>query len=156
MPMSATLTVMGGLPDQAGRVYEIGPATTTLGRGLGCDIQLPDQGISRMHAELVWEGESLILVHLSQVNRTLVNGREISGRAVLVGGEEIQFADRVVLRVKLEAIAEPATPPAEPLTPIPTPAATSSASASASTPRPLRAPAASPSPASYAMRARAR
>ena len=93
---------MGGLPDQAGQVFEVGPEATTLGRGLNCDIQLADQSISRLHAEVVWEGETLVLVHKSQVNRTLVNGTQITERTPLSGGEEIQLADRVVLRLKLE------------------------------------------------------
>lgn len=116
--MSATLTVMGGLPDQAGRVFEVGDGTTTLGRGLSCDIQLSDQSISRLHAELVWEGETLVLVHKSQVNRTLVNSEQITGRIELRGGEEIQLADRVVLRLKLERdeaeVAPPAPTPSSP------------------------------------------
>jgi Fe-S-cluster-containing dehydrogenase component/thioredoxin reductase/CRP-like cAMP-binding protein/pSer/pThr/pTyr-binding forkhead associated (FHA) protein len=101
----ATLTVMGGLPEQAGQIFEVGSGTTTLGRGLSCDIQLPDQSISRLHAELVWEGEVLVLVHKSQVNRTRVNGAELEGRLPLTGGEEIQFADSVVLRIKIESDA---------------------------------------------------
>ncbi|HPG28813.1 MAG TPA: FHA domain-containing protein, partial [Myxococcota bacterium] len=101
----ATLTVMGGLPERAGQVFEIGPTSTTLGRGLACDVQLPDQSISRLHAEVVWEGEDLVLVHRSQVNRTLVDGVEIAERRVLRGGEEIQLADRVTLRVKIEDLA---------------------------------------------------
>jgi thioredoxin reductase/Fe-S-cluster-containing dehydrogenase component len=96
---------MRGLPAQAGQIFEVGSATTTLGRGLSCDIRLSDQNISRVHAELVWEGESLVLVHKSQVNRTLVNGQEVAQRRVLSGGEEIQFADRVVLRIKIESEA---------------------------------------------------
>ncbi|MBB84905.1 MAG: cyclic nucleotide-binding protein [Deltaproteobacteria bacterium] len=101
--MRATLTIMGGLPDQAGQSFDVGPETTTLGRGLACDIQLADQSISRLHAELVWEGETLVLVHKSQVNRTLVNGVQITDRLELAGGEEIQLADRVVLRLRIEA-----------------------------------------------------
>ncbi len=101
MSSSATLTVMAGLPDLAGQVYEVGPGTTTLGRGLSCDIQLPDQSISRTHAELVWQGDSLFLVHKSQVNRTLVDGVVVSERRALRGGEEIQLADRVVLRLRI-------------------------------------------------------
>ncbi|MGB0618815.1 MAG: NAD(P)-binding domain-containing protein [Myxococcota bacterium] len=101
--MRATLTVMGGLPDQAGQSFHVGPETTTLGRGLACDVQLADQSISRLHAELVWEGETLVLVHKSQVNRTLVNGVQITDRLELAGGEEIQLADRVVLRLRIEA-----------------------------------------------------
>ena len=101
--MRATLTVMSGLPDQAGQVFELDPGVTTIGRGLACVIQLPDQNVSRVHAELLWEGEELVLVHKSQVNRTLINGVEVVGRQTLSGGDEIQFADRVVLRLKIEA-----------------------------------------------------
>lgn len=101
---------MSGLPDQAGRVFAVQAGTTTLGRGLACDVQLTDQSISRLHAELVWEGSQLFLLHKSRVNRTLINGREISGRVLLSGGEEIQLADRVVLRVKLESPEEADAP----------------------------------------------
>ena len=90
---------MEGLPDLAGQVFEVGDGTTTLGRGLACDVQLADESVSRLHAELVWEGDSLVLVHKSQVNRTLVNGTAITDRITLSGGEELQFADRVVLRL---------------------------------------------------------
>lgn len=112
MSIRATLTVMGGLPDQAGQVFEVGAGSTTLGRGLNCDIQLADQSISRLHAEVVWEGETLILIHKSQVNRTLVNGTQISERTPLAGGEEIQLADSVVLRLKLEVEEAEAEAPA--------------------------------------------
>lgn len=101
--MTATLTIMGGLPDQAGQVFEVGSGTTTLGRGLNCDIRLADQNISRLHAELVWEEDVLVLVHKSEVNRSVVNGTEVTDRCPLVGGEEIQFADRVFLRIKIES-----------------------------------------------------
>ena len=64
--MRATLTVMSGLPDQAGQVFELDPGVTTIGRGLACVIQLLDQNVSRVHAELLWEGEELVLVHKSR------------------------------------------------------------------------------------------
>lgn len=138
MSLTATLTVMGGLPDQAGQTYEVGTGTTTLGRGLGCDIPLPDPGISRLHAELVWEGDRLVLVHKSGVNRTLVNGVELSDRIELVGGEEVQLADRVVLRVKLER-----DPASEPIPSEPSPTVVE-----ADEDLVARAPAASPPPPS--------
>ncbi len=103
--MRATLTVMSGLPDHAGCVFEVGLGTATLGRSLGCDIQLANRNISRLHAERVWEGETLVLINKSQVNRTLVDGSEVSDRSSLAGGEEIMFADQVVLRLKIESIA---------------------------------------------------
>jgi len=108
---------MGGLPDQAGQVFEVGPESTTLGRGLNCDIQLADQSISRLHAELLWEGETLFLVHRSQVNRTLVNNEPVTDRRELTGGEEMQFADRVVLRLKIERAEAEVEAPAPVATP---------------------------------------
>ena len=155
--MRATLTVMGGLPEQAGQVFDVGTGTTTLGRGLSCDIQLPDQSISRLHAELVWEGEGLFLVHKSQVNRTLVNSVQVTDRRQLLGGEEIQLADRVVLRLRLEReeAAEPVSePPAEapPQTQVPEAEAPAAAPESPSTRPaatdvpPVSAPSATPDP----------
>jgi Fe-S-cluster-containing dehydrogenase component/thioredoxin reductase/CRP-like cAMP-binding protein/pSer/pThr/pTyr-binding forkhead associated (FHA) protein len=143
--MRATLTVMSGLPNQAGHVFEVGSEVTTLGRGLSCDIQLPDQSVSRVHAELVWEGEGLILVHKSQVNRTLINGVEVADRQVLVGGEEIQFADRVVLRLKLESEAPDAASPPRQQDP-PKPASRGMSLPPAPAPSPQVSPAAAPAP----------
>lgn len=105
---------MGGLPDQAGQVFEVGAESTTLGRGLGCDVQLADQSISRLHAEIVRDGDGFALVHHSSVNRTLVNGEPVTERISLRGGEEIQLADRVVVRFKVET-PEAEAPPPEPV-----------------------------------------
>ncbi|MFK7896032.1 MAG: NAD(P)-binding domain-containing protein [Myxococcota bacterium] len=169
LSMKATLTVMGGLPSQAGQVFAVGAEATTLGRGLNCDIQLPDQSISRLHAEIVWEGDSLFLVHKSQVNRTLVNGEEIEGRVPLAGGEEIQLADRVVLRLKIESDeaersveetpapagdatelgdleAPAAPPPAKPAAPRSAPASAPPASAPSASEPPAPTPSAPPAP----------
>lgn len=152
MSIRATLTVMGGLPDQAGQVFEVGDDTTTLGRGLSCDIQLADQSISRLHAELVWEGDTLFLEHRSQVNRTLVNGTQITDRVALAGGEEIQLADRVVLRLKLEReeaeeAPEPTpAPPAEAPTEAPTEVPAASAPREEAPAPPRAAPAPTPPP----------
>jgi len=158
--MRATLTVMSGLPDQAGQVFDLEQGVTSIGRGLACGIQLPDQNVSRVHAELVWEGEELVLLHKSQVNRTLVNGVEVAGRKTLSGGDEIQFADRVVLRLKVEvadsasdeetelgpsrrtiAGAAPAPAPAEQI-----PEERPPPIAMPDAPRPLASPIASPAP----------
>ena len=167
MSMTATLTVMGGLPDQAGQVFQIGADRTTLGRGLNCDISLADPNISRLHAELVWEGDVLVLVHKSQVNRTIVDGTEVADRLALVGGEEIQFADRVVLRIKIEAdssrdtdgpeqvrpekveVAAPADPlPAQPSVARPAAAPQASSAEPVETPSAASAPASVEEPAS--------
>jgi len=140
---------MGGLPDQAGQVFDVGPERTTIGRSLDCDIQLADASISRLHAELSWEEGALFLVHRSQVNRTLVGGEPVLERVALAGGEEIQLADRVVLRLRIEREAqEEPDPPTdlpsaeiEARSPSPEPTLTHH-------PRPVSVPAPPPDPSS--------
>src|ERR1700758_2498994 len=54
--------------------YALGQDKTTIGRGSNCDIRIGNPTISRMHLELAWRADALILTHLSPVNPTFVNG----------------------------------------------------------------------------------
>ena len=75
----------------------------TLGRAQDCDLVLLDPGVSRHHAELVREGDQVVVVHRSETNPTLRNGSPIGARTVLDHGDEIGLADAVLLRLELEA-----------------------------------------------------
>lgn len=57
--------------------YELSRGTTILGRGTNADLQIPDAGISRLHAELSWDGFDVVLTDLQSTNGTLVNGAPI-------------------------------------------------------------------------------
>ncbi|MFT5442747.1 MAG: pSer/pThr/pTyr-binding forkhead associated (FHA) protein/class 3 adenylate cyclase [Myxococcota bacterium] len=82
---------------------------TTLGRSSRCDIRFQDLGVSRNHAELVWEGRGLALYHKSGTNQTTVNGQEITTRMDLHTGDEIIFAGRVVAKLELTSAPAKAT-----------------------------------------------
>jgi len=96
---------VSGLDDER---FPIGMGTTTIGRGDDVDVQVPDRGVSRLHAEIEIAGRSLVLVHRSGTNQTFVNGFPVLDRVELEEGDEIQLADRVALAVHLSATATPA------------------------------------------------
>jgi class 3 adenylate cyclase len=81
--------------------YVLGRDKTTIGRGSGCDIRIGNPTISRVHLELAWQAETLILTHLSPVNPTFVNGTPVAEPRPLRNGDIIEVADGVSLRVEL-------------------------------------------------------
>ncbi|MCX7933995.1 MAG: HD domain-containing protein [Planctomycetota bacterium] len=64
--------------------------SVTVGRSVRSDIQIPDEGVSRLHCRFEYEGERLFVVDLNSSNGTLVNGERVTRRALAVG-------DRVAL-----------------------------------------------------------
>jgi class 3 adenylate cyclase len=89
--------------------YALRPDKTTIGRGSACDIHIGDPTISRLHLELTWRAETLILTHLSQVNPTFVNGTPVAEPRPLRNGDIIELADGVALRVELFGGGDKAT-----------------------------------------------
>ena len=81
--------------------FPIAMGTTRIGRGEDVDVQIPERGVSRLHAEIEIAGRSLELVHRSGTNQTFVNGLPVVDRVDLENGDEIQLADQVALRVAL-------------------------------------------------------
>jgi pSer/pThr/pTyr-binding forkhead associated (FHA) protein/class 3 adenylate cyclase len=116
----AELVVLRGIRDREGQRLPLLARANRLGRHPSNEIVLPEQGVSRFHAEILWEGEELIFAHKSQVNPSYVNGERVDERVTLRGGEVIQLADRVALRIEIGEpagagaagnAAEPSAPP---------------------------------------------
>ncbi|MEX2289196.1 MAG: DUF3662 and FHA domain-containing protein [Mycobacteriales bacterium] len=79
------------LPAAAGngeRVVVLTSLVTVVGRGAEADVRLADTGVSRAHAELRFEGDTVKLADLRSTNGTLLNGRRITS-AVLSDGDRI-------------------------------------------------------------------
>ena len=55
------------------------------------------------------DGERLLLVHCSRTNQSFVNGAPVTERAPLRDGDQIQLADRVVLRLEAPALRSDGT-----------------------------------------------
>ncbi|MBR2204897.1 MAG: FHA domain-containing protein [Prevotella sp.] len=65
-----------------------------IGRDASCQVRYDESfdTVSRKHAAIVRDGNNWQLIHLSQSNPTLVNGRPIQGTYYLQSGDEIQLS----------------------------------------------------------------
>ena len=65
-----------------------------LGRDSSCQVRFDEsfETVSRKHAAIVRDGQNWQLVHLSNSNPTLVNGRPVQGTYYLQSGDEIQLS----------------------------------------------------------------
>ncbi len=61
-----------------------------IGRALECDISILEPALSRKHAELEPDGDTLIIRDLGSVNGTWVNGEQID-EVELKDGDKLQF-----------------------------------------------------------------
>ena len=89
--------------------YPLGHGKTTIGRAPSCDVQINIPTVSRLHAELNWADGRLMLTHLSAVNHTLVNGIPVREVVALRGGDLIEIADGILLRLELYTSGEEVT-----------------------------------------------
>jgi hypothetical protein len=70
-----------------------GEGDLVIGRGLGCDIALSNDSVSRQHARLVFRDGAWIIQDLGSTNGTIVNG-ELVGRCQLQPGDRLLLGDQ--------------------------------------------------------------
>jgi hypothetical protein len=88
----------------AGVAHTLVAAKTTVGRDSTADIQIGDNGLSRKHFEILWDGASAVLRDLGSTNGVKVQGNKIdqvvlpTGTAFSAGRTEFLF--KVIARAK--------------------------------------------------------
>ena len=88
----------------AGVSHSLVSSKTTVGRDSTADIQIGDNGLSRKHFEILWDGSSAVLRDLGSTNGVKVNGRKIdqvvlrNGTAFSAGRTNFLF--NVIARAK--------------------------------------------------------
>ncbi len=87
--MSSTETPR--LTDIAGNEYRLTKSVTNIGRGVDADIQISDNGASRLHCAIVL-GSQVIVRDLGSTNGTTVDGKRIT-EAVLQDGSLIKLGN---------------------------------------------------------------
>ena len=91
-PSAAMLIV-----DQTNRRFDLRTGSNIIGRGTDSDLQLLDQGISRRHLDVQFDGNTATAYDLGSTNGSTVNGHEISsqvlrhGDVIRVGHTRIVF-----------------------------------------------------------------
>ncbi|MBK8482476.1 MAG: FHA domain-containing protein [Proteobacteria bacterium] len=93
-------------------VYRFERAEIVIGRSASADVQLPDEGVSLVHARLRLEGAALVVEDLGSTNGTRLDGRRlVEGRAVeLRAGSVLELGD-YVLEVAADRAERPLTTP---------------------------------------------
>src|SRR5579872_356839 len=91
----AYLVVLAGT--SVGEMYKIESEQTIIGRGQKAQIRLMDDGISREHAQLVVQGERVILEDMGSTNGTYCNGLKVD-RKELVDGDKILVGSTTILK----------------------------------------------------------
>ncbi|MGI8677477.1 MAG: FhaA domain-containing protein [Jatrophihabitans sp.] len=83
--------------DESNRRFDLRSGSNVIGRGSESDLQLLDQGISRRHVDIQYDGTYATAYDLGSTNGTTINGHEISsqmlrhGDVVRVGHTRIVF-----------------------------------------------------------------
>lgn len=79
----------GGLPNKT----QVPVGRFTIGRDNENNLVLTSQLVSRHHAELEWDGDTLVVRDLGSGNETRVNDEIIAGDCTLQDGDVIQIVD---------------------------------------------------------------
>lgn len=84
-PGQVALQCVHGMAE--GMAYAVGAGVQTLGRSEACDIQLLDDGVSRVHARLAWQDGALMLVDQESTNGLLQGGHRHEVLQLELGSE---------------------------------------------------------------------
>jgi hypothetical protein len=88
--------------DVAGKRFLLNKAHTSVGRDASADIQIDDNGLSRKHFEIIWDGKNAAVHDLKSTNGTMVAGRKIDEVAIadntLIQAGRSDFTFRVIAR----------------------------------------------------------
>jgi len=91
----AYLVVLAG--SSVGEMYKIDSERTVIGRGQKAQVRLLDDGISREHAQLILQGERIVLQDLGSTNGTYCNGLKVDKKE-LVDGDKILVGSTTILK----------------------------------------------------------
>src|SRR6266404_3586759 len=93
--MAKKLIVLAG-PDE-GQVFPLGADALMFGRSRATDTPLTDPHVSRVHCQVVPEGDNFVVVDFDSASGTFVNGKEIdrhvlqSGDLIRIGATHLQY-----------------------------------------------------------------
>ena len=102
-PIPGHLILVDGPESLRGRHFPLSAGETSIGRTQDCDVSILERSVSRVHAILVAAEGELTLIHRSQTNGSFVNGEPVEDRRRVFDGDQIQLADRVLLRLEAPA-----------------------------------------------------
>ena len=91
--------------------YKVAKDRVTIGRSRDCDIFLPDQWLSRHHAEIRCRGQSAFLADMRSKNGTLLNGERVAAERQLRHGDVISLGEHRLTFTEDEDLPEETAAP---------------------------------------------
>ena len=102
------ITIEGRQPHR-----EVLERPTIIGRAHDADIQIPDTRLSRHHCRIEPYENGWLVIDLSSLNGTTLQGQKISSHALKDGDEVIVGRSRIVFHERMQPPNRPATPVAQ-------------------------------------------
>jgi hypothetical protein len=100
--------------------YTLETQRTTLGRDASNDIAFTgDRFVSSNHARIIFKDDQWFLEELGALNKTFVNGREVTGQVPLFDGDLVELGPYTRMRFSLEEPDGPSAKPSSPPPPAP-------------------------------------
>jgi hypothetical protein len=82
--------------ERKGQAYEIDSDELTVGRASGCQVALPDDYASSLHARVFRRDGGLFLEDLGSTNGTFLNDRKVSGPVAMQRGDRVKIGGTVL------------------------------------------------------------
>ena len=79
------------MPDETVETFSLEEGAQIIGRELSCDLTLPDTSISRQHARITVEADTVMLEDLGSKNATFVDGHRIMATVAIHPDSLIRF-----------------------------------------------------------------
>jgi diguanylate cyclase (GGDEF)-like protein len=80
-----------------GKMYKIDTDKIVLGRAPDVDVKIDDEGVSRRHAIIRYEGDNLVVRDNNSTNGVFVNGTKVDGY-ILREGDRVQIGSNTILK----------------------------------------------------------
>jgi diguanylate cyclase (GGDEF)-like protein len=96
---AAMLVVLSG--PAIGRNYALDSDKILIGRSGDVNILIPDEGVSRVHAEIQRDGDEFVIVDHGSMNGTAVDGKRLVAPTRLQDGARILVGSRTIVKFSL-------------------------------------------------------
>lgn len=98
-PRSAALICISGR--SIGQMFLLSKTESVIGRAPECDIFLDDEGVSRHHAKVIRQDDTVILMDLGSTNGTYAEGERIQV-VTLTDGAKVQVGTATILQFRFQ------------------------------------------------------
>ena len=91
-----TLALVWSAGAAAASAWTLKAPVTTIGRDASCGIALPDDSVSRVHAQITRQPKGYFVVDLESSNGVFLNGEAVTSPAQIIAGDVLRLGDAIL------------------------------------------------------------